>query len=85
MNAYNIYVDKIREYLLSVDKDLKIISTEEPLLNRFVGNGFEIDTALFPGSFMTTRIFCNNGSVVVEGTDFDLFVDVFTIMLKKVQ
>ena len=85
MNAYNIYVDKIREYLLSVDKDLKIVTSEEPLFNRFSGNGFDVETGCMPGSFMMTLISTENrpGSVEVEGVNFDLFTDIFNLMYNE--
>lgn len=83
MKAYNVYVDKIRDYLLSVDKDLKIVTSEEPLFNRFSGKSFDVETVCMPGSFMMVLIVSESreGSVELEGTDFNLFVDVFKIML----
>lgn len=83
MNAHSVYVDKIRDYLLSVDKDLKIVTSEEPLFNRFSGSGFDVETGCMPGSFMMVLIATESreGSVEIEGTDFNLFVDVFKVML----
>lgn len=80
MDAFNSYVSNVRDYLKNVDNDLKIVDSEEPLFNRFVGKGFVVETSYLPGSFMITLITMKQteGNIEIEGTNFKLFSAIFS-------